>query len=1027
MECAHCGSDVVVGQRFCMACGQPLSRSCTACGAALPEGARFCMDCGHKVEQAAAVAESLSRPRLSRPSRERRQITVLFLDIVGSVAMLQELELEEYEALIGQFRSLCDAKARALGGTILKYMGDGIMIGFGYPQVRENAATSAVECALGIVETVVSWEEARRARDPEVAEAALLRLRVGIETGLALTGTVAEESQALLGDAPNMAARIQSLAPMNRVVVGPTTARIVRDFFTMTSLGPQAIRGRPDPVPLFEITGISGRRLLGRRDPSRAVRFVGRRQEMELLQALWSAVEAQHGSAVLLVGEPGIGKSRSVLEFLSARGEAAAAPAVLQCLPQTQSGDLAPLSGYFRGLPAEDPEADQARVLVGQALGVGEPEADLVEAFRQTFGLARSEAKVAISAALRRRAIQVAQRWFERQARTRPLVLVAEDLHWADEETLNFLKALVAHQSGQRQLVVMTARPEFTCPWLARLGVHQLPIEGFSPAETGEMIMARLQAKAISPSLVAALHAHSGGVPLFLEELVASLLETERLTRDGEVVRLVDGSVSGVPTTIMDLIMSRLERLGKARWLAQVAAVSGRQCPISLIARVTGRSLEELTPDLEALLDSGLILERGVGEEAVLEFKHALVQEAAYQTLPRDVRESYHLKIAEALLADAEADDGSMGQAQEIAAHFDSAGRPDLSYPQWMAAGDRAVRRSANEEALRHLRAAVGAARERRDLADRERAKAELSARLAMSAPSIAVHGWSSPTVERQYQEAERLSERVGDRQQSFDILRGKLNVYLLRGDLAPGRKTAEAIDRMAAEEGSTTWRIEALRSLAVCDFLGAEFEPAKARLLEMRQLYSGREHHDIAFRYGSNPFVVGESWRAWALSLTGDQAGAEAVIETAIEEGLATDHAFSLCYALCFRASIQQCSGQVAAAEETARRIVDLAHRQGFPYWVAWAQIVLGWTLAKQGDPAFGSERTRDGLRGLAALGARQILTYGLTLLAETLEDRPTARQAVMKRAALSMERTGIVFYRPALETLVRRLGDPG
>lgn len=1018
MQCAHCGSNVVAGQRFCAACGQAVAQSCSACGEDLPAAARFCIACGHKVE-----GRDEADPALAKPSRERRQITVLFIDIVGSVAMLQELELEEYEGLIGRFRNLCTARAKALGGTILKFLGDGIMIGFGYPQVRENAAASAVECGLEIIETLKRWEKQRLAEKADVPEAALLRVRIGIETGLALTGTVAEETQALLGDAPNMAARIQSLADTNAVVVGPTTARIVRDYFTMTSMGPQEIRGRRDPIPLFEINGIAARKMVGRRDPKMAVRFVGRRQELDLLRALWATVETQHGTAVLLIGEPGIGKSRSVMEFMAGQdGEADAV--TLQCLPQTQASDLAPIGGYFRSLQAEAEDADPVRKLVAEAEGVAEPDEQVVEAFRQTFSLSLADGAVhaAVTAELRRRAIDVAQRWFERRAQDVPIVLIAEDLHWADEETLNFLKALIARQSGEKRLVIMTARPEFTCSWLARLRVHQVPIEGFSPSETGEMIVARLEAKAVSPSLIAALHAHSGGVPLFLEELVASLLETNRLTRDGDMVRLVDGSVSGVPTTIMDLIMSRLDRLGKARWLAQVAAVCGRQCPVSLIASVTGRSQEALAGDVDALLESGLLEERGVGSDAILEFKHALVQEAAYQTLPRDVREAYHLKIAEALVADREA----AVRAHEIAAHFDNAQRPDLSFDHWMAAGTRAIRRSANEEALRHLRAAISAARQRRDLVDRDRARAELSARLAMSAPSIAVHGWSAPIVETQYREAERLSQSVGDPQQSFDILRGKLNVYLLRGDLAPGRTTAEVIAQAAETEGSTTARIEALRSLAVCDFLAGDFEPAKTRLLEMRQLYSGSEHHDIAFRYGSNPFVVGESWRSWALCLTGDQQAAEAVIETAIEEALANDHAFSLCYALCFKASIQQCGGAVEPAETTARRIIDLAHRQGFPYWVAWAEIVRGWALAKLGDPAFGSERTRDGLRGLAAVGARQILSYGLTLLAETLEDRPSARRAVMKRAAVSMERTGIRFYQPALEALSRRLGEP-
>ncbi len=1018
MQCSHCGCDVVAGQRFCGACGKPLAPQCKNCGEDLIAGARFCTACGHPVEAAKDEARSLAKP-----SRERRQITVLFADIVGSVAMLQDQELEEFEAVVGSFRAICDEKASALGGTILKFLGDGIMVGFGYPEARENAPACAVECALGITEALQESDRADGAADPPVPEHRRLRARIGIETGLALTGSVAEESRALLGDAPNMAARIQSFADTNKVVVGPTTARIVRDLFDLTSMGPRAIRGRRDPLQLFEVTGIAQGRTLGDRGPRARARFVGRVKEMDLLRALWAASEADRGAAVLLVGEPGIGKSRAVFEFLSDLPRDSLQQISLNCLPHLQTSDLAPLSDYFRRLVKNHDGSDPVQAIVCRAEGTEAPSEQLVAAFRQTFGLAkRGKADGdSVSPELRRRAIEVAQRWFGALAADRPTVVVAEDLHWADEETLQFLKALVARQGDERRFTIMTARPEFTCAWLARLKVHQVLIEGFTIPETRDLIAAHLSVTSVAPSLVSALQGHSGGVPLFIEELLAVLKETARLSVENDQASLRDGSVTGVPTTIMDLIMSRLERLGKARWLAQIAAVAGRQCPTALIATVTGQRLSQLEADIDALLESGLIAERGIGDDAVLEFKHALVQEAAYQTLPRDVRDSYHQKIAEALSEGTDA----AGRAHQIAQHYDSAGRPDLAYEYWMDAGKRAVHNSANEEALRHLRSALGTARLRSDLDEAARNKAELSARLAMSAPSIAVHGWSAPAVETQYREAERLSQRVGDSQQSFDVLRGKLNVYLLRGDLARGREAAEAIDRLSREDGSSTARIEALRSLAVCDFLGGNFEDAKRLLLDMRALYSGREHHGIAFRYGSNPFVVGESWRAWALCLTGEKAEADAVVEAAIAEALATDHSFSLCYALCFQASIQQCDDEAAAAEATARRIVELAQRQGYPYWVAWAEIVQGWAIARQGNPEVGSQRTRDGLRGLAQVGARQILGYGLTLLAETLELRPKARLAVMKRAEVSMQRSGIVFYRPALMELMGAVAE--
>ncbi|GAB5470835.1 MAG: AAA family ATPase [Rhodospirillales bacterium] len=983
-----------------------MSAQCGACGAELPAKARFCIACGESVQ-----AEPEPPSGLARPSRERRQITVLFADIVGSVALLQDQDLEEYELLVEEFRSLCDARARAFGGRVLKFLGDGLMIAFGYPEARENAPACAVEAALAMARALRAVEERAPPGRP------LLKARFGIETGLAMTGRVAEESEALLGDAPNMAARMQAFAEANGVVVGPTTARIVRDLFVLSPLGPQEVRGKREPLALFAVTGIAERQQSGLRQGSAGQHFVGRKQELDLLRSLWEMACEGRGGAVLLIGDPGIGKSRAVDELLE--GLPAQATRIrLQSLPHLQGSDLAPLSGYFRQQERDLGGEDPVRDLVAAAEGTDAPSPEVVTAFRQTFGLGTAGEAVAIGADLRRRAIDVAQRWFALQASEGAMAVIAEDLHWADEETLQFLKALVARQDEQR-LVVMTARPEFTCAWLARLKVHQLPIEGLSAAETRELIAAKLSAQAVSPSLVAALHGHSGGVPLFIEELVASLLETERLVIEGDRISLIAGSVSGVPTTIMDLIMSRLERLGEARWLAQIAAVAGRHCPIHLLAAVTGRSEASLAADIDLLLESGLLSEQGVGSEAVLEFKHALVQEAAYQTLPRDVRASYHAKIAEVLAAGPEA----QNQAHHIAAHFDSAGRPDLAFDRWMEAGGQAVRRSANEEALRHLRAALGAARLRHDLAEVPQAKAELTARLAMSAPAIAVYGWSAPAVETQYREAERLSRKVGDPQQSFDILRGKLNVYLLRGDLAAGRRTAEAIDRLGADAGTTVARIEALRSLAVCDFLAGDFEPAKARLLEMRDLYSGALHHDIAFRYGSNPFVVGESWRAWALCLTGEAAAAEEVIAAAIEEALANDHSFSLCYALCFKASIQQCHGEAEAAEAKARRIIELAHRQGYPYWVAWAEIVQGWALAKQGNPSLGSARCRDGLRGLAALGARQIRTYGLTLLAETLTDRPKAQLVVMERAAQTMQRGGIRFYEPALKRLRQSL----
>ncbi|MEO1191211.1 MAG: AAA family ATPase [Pseudomonadota bacterium] len=1007
MQCSKCGGALSPDQKFCGACGQAVAKHCHACGSALPLSARFCTECGAPQPDVPAAPPKPSG--LSKPTRERRQITVVFADIVGSVALLQSCGLEAYEQMVEEFRALCDRKAQALGGRVLKFLGDGVMMGFGYPQARENAPACAVEASLAIAEALQ--------KGPIAFGGAILQARFGIETGLAMTGRVAEESQALLGEAPNMAARVQNFAESNGVAIGPTTARIVRDLFELIPLGSHEIRGKHQPMALYAVKGISAgpRSGLRAKEAGAAPAFVGRRQEMTLLGGLLQGAASGRGAAVLLVGDPGIGKSRAVAELVASLPPEAAC-ITLQSLPQLQSSDLAPLAAVFRRQLADRDTEDPVADLVAEAVGEAAADPPLIEAFRQVFQLGDGEGlAVKVSAELRRRALEAAQAWFDRPTGEGPQVLVAEDLHWADEESLQFLKALTARHEGEKRLLIMTARPEFTCPWLARLKVHQLPIEGLDAGETRALIAAKLACQAVSPSLVAALHGHSGGVPLFIEELVASLLETDRLVIEDDKVSLIEGSVTGVPTTIMDLIMSRLERLGEARWLAQVAAVAGRQCPVSLLAAVTGRSHASLSTEIDSLLDSGLVSEQGHGEATVLEFKHALVQEAAYQTLPRDVRESYHLKIGEVLMSRSDA----ASDAHRIAAHFDSAGRPDLSFPQWMEAGGQAVRRSANEEALRHLRAALSAARLRQDLEEEAQAKAELSARLAMAAPAIAVHGWSAPAVEVQYREAERLARKVGDPQQSFDILRGKLNVYLLRGDLAPGLKTAKAIAELAEEAGTTTARIEALRSLAVCAFLGGDFEAAKSGLQEMRGLYSGAEHHTIAFRYGSNPFVVGESWRAWALCFTGEAAAAERVIEVAIEEALANDHSFSLCYALCFKASIQQCLDQAEAAEATARRIIELAHRQGYPYWVAWAEIVQGWALAKLGNPAQGQARCRDGLRAYAAVGARQMQTYGQTLLAETLSDRPKAQAALIARARLTMQRSGVTFYAPALERL--------
>jgi len=717
---------------------------------------------------------------------ERRQLTVLFGDLVDSTALARQLDPEDYREVVRAYQATCADVIQRFDGYIAQYLGDGLLVYFGYPQAHEDDAQRAVRAGLEMLGTLAALQ-ARLVADKGI----WLAVRLGVHTGLVVVGAMGaggRQEALALGDTPNIAARLQGLAAPDTVVVSDTTWRLVQGYFACDDLGPQTLKGVETPVQVYRVLGTSGAQSrLDIVSPRGLTPLVGRETEVALLRERWAQARDGLGQVVLLSGEAGIGKSRLV-QILQEH-VAAEPPTRLawRCLPYAQQSPLHPVIAHLHRLLRWRPDNTPAEKLhtleeTLAASGLALPEVVPLLAALLSLPLPERYPPLTLTPEQQKqKTLEALLAWLLIEATRQPVLFIVEDLHWIDPSTLEFLTLFLDQGPAARILTLLTCRPEFRSPWGFRAHLTPLTLNRLPRPQVPQMIGRITGGKALPPEVVEQIVTKTDGVPLFVEELTKMVLESS-LLRESEDYYELAGPLPpfAIPATLHDSLMARLDRLAAGKDVAQLGATIGRTFAYELLRAVSPLDEATLQHSLRQFVEAELVYQRGMPPQATYMFKHALIQDAAYQSLLRSTRQQYHQRLAQVL--EVQFPETATTQPELLAHHYIEAGLNAQAVPYWQRAGQRASERSAYLEAIAHLTKGLEVLATLPDTP--ERTQHELDFQLTLGPALMVTKGMTDPDVERVYTRARALCQQVEETPQLFPALWGLWRFYTGRGEL---------------------------------------------------------------------------------------------------------------------------------------------------------------------------------------------------------------------------------------------------
>ena len=995
MQCRHCQHENKPTARFCESCGAALARRCPSCGEDLGPQARFCAACGADVQGSGArVQGSGPEPRTptpdTRPEGERRQLTVLFCDLVGSTELSARLDPEEMGDVVRAYYEMVDEVVRRFDGHVAKYLGDGVLVYFGYPQAHEDDPVRAITAALGMLVDLPVLNARVQERVPQMRDRSLA-VRMGVHTGLVVVGDFGAgssvEAGAIVGDTPNLAARLQGVAASNTVVISDATRRLVTGIFVLEDLGRHELKGVSEPMQLFRALRASGMR--SRLDLANAATLtplVGRQQQVGLLLDLWEHVQDGRGQVALISGDAGMGKSRLLQVLRERLAEHAHSWLECRCSPYHENSALYPIVELLeQGLlfAPEHSVADKiARLEAGLHYGgFSVPEA--LPLFTSLLSLPLPEGVVPLvlsPEAQRRKTLEALVKWFLALSAAQPIVLVVEDLHWVDPSTVEVLSMLVEQVPTVAALLVFTFRPNFQPPWAPRSHLSQVTVPRLTRTQSITMATS-VAGKPLPQAVTEQLVVKTDGVPLFVEELTKMVLESGQLEDRGQRFEL-RGSLPtlAIPSTLQDSLMARLDRLGPTKEVAQLGATLGREFTYELLAALSPLGQGSLDQALTELVQAELLYQRGSPPHATYTFKNTLIQEAAYYSLLRTKRQQYHRGVAKAL--EERFPETVAAQPELLAYHYSEAGIAASAIEYWRRAGERETQRSANLEAIHHFQRALQITLEMPD--GQERAQRELELQLALGVPQQAVKGISSPEAGATYSRARELCESLGETPHIFPALHGLWRFYLVRGDLRTAKQMAGSLSQLADALHDRDFELQAAWAEGATALWMGEFTTARSRCEHAITLYDFDRHSPSALTYGSDPETTALCYLAMALWFLGYADQAVARINDAVASARRSAHPFSLAWAAAIAAGIYQFRRDHEPAGASAVDAVALSTEQGFPVWLGVGLVLHGWALAAGGDAIGALPLQEQSTSTFASAGQELAATWVLALASE-------------------------------------------
>jgi class 3 adenylate cyclase len=1010
------------GAIVCSACGARLDGLCWQCGQELPPEARFCSSCGARravAAQGQPASQAHDDPAAAAQSSEqgeRRQLTVMFCDLVDSTGLASRLDPEDLREVLHAYHLMGAEVVRDQGGHVAQYLGDGLLVFFGYPRAHEDDPVRAVRAGLAIVQGVPEVGKRLAAHVAGLADQ-VLAARIGVHTGQVVVGAHqigASQEVLAWGDPVNLTARLQGVAEPGSVVISDATRRLVQGAFTLEPLGERQLKGLSELVAVFRVMGHTGGNRRPFSDPSAgATPLVDRTAATAAVRAAWDRACAGRAQAVLITGEAGIGKSRIAASLATGlAGDHRWLSA--HCAPDHQSSALRPVIELLErtlGVGVDvDPAARAGRIASG-ITRAPEPLRSILNLLSIELSEDLSALPAASPEAERRLTLETLCDWMRALARERPTILVVEDLHWADPSTIEILRMLLERVTDVPLLLLLTQRSDSSVELPPAASIERLAVGPLDPDDSHELIRRVAQRPELPQLAIDQIVQRTEGVPLFLEEFTRTVIESEGAGSAAggapdPTARTQPDVSQAIPASLQDSLMARLDRLGNAKEVALLAAVLGREFPVELLAAISHLEPRELARGIDALL-SAQILQRGASAGGTAySFKHALIQQAAYQSLLKRRRQRLHADVVHALetrypgLVDL--------NPEIIALHCERAALSRRAIDYWKRGAERARARCALRESIAHLSNAIRLLLESVEESG-ERNEEELDLRIALAEQLISVSGLVSADAEEVLARARELCSGAGSGIRLFFVLLGRAMLELGRANNQATMQLAHELRRVGQDVNDRQ-----LASVIALPLGGALV--MVGRLAEGRHELQGPidlnadEEGLLGRRQLVGIRVTCQTWAAYADFLLGHPDRAERLVAQALASAEGPDNdPTSLAQALVGASAVAVFRREVATAEARARRLLEFSTEHQLAFGVAHGKIILGWVTGQATDVDAGIALLREGLDALDVIGTRMKLSFYLILLAQTYArgDRVVEGLATIDRALQHVERS--------------------
>lgn len=1015
MFCQHCQFENRQGVKFCEGCGLALESPCPACGHTGPAQRRFCGECGQQIAQDSTQPKQATPAHPTTPTEayagERRNLTVMLCDLVGSTLLAQQLDPEDLTNVIRHYTETTIEICRQYGGHVARFVGDGVLAYFGYPQAFENNAERSVRAGLDIVDAV---------RKIDIVPNTQLQCRVGIATGEVVTGETIESDfgaeTIAIGKAPNLAARLQSLAEPDTVVVAHNVQLITDNEFEFIDLGQHTLKGFEEVQHVWHVTGRRDESKRSANGQSKSTRsaLVARDEELATLWDCWQKTLGGHGQVAHLTGQPGIGKSRLVEEIMQNINGQECNTISLVCSSIETHSALHPLVSYvFRA--AEFASGDNMEVrrdkLKSMLVNMQIEDEKIFEMFAQLVGISHFEIPGATELSPRQqkqRTLNAIQRWLKQLSRDKPVLLVVEDLHWGDPTTIAWLTEMIGAVENDRIFMLLASRSDFASPWEAHDHLTTIQLDNLSAQSAEHIVQNITGGKSFPREVMDLVLSRTDGVPLFVEAFTRAILDADTL-RDAGNRYVMNGPLPtvGVPETLQDSLMSRLDRSPSVRNIAQVASVIGREFLLMLLEEIA-EDQSGLNRALAELAEAQLAGPSSASGEKAWEFKHALVRDTAYKSLLRSRRRELHERVATALST--QITDLSEFRPELLAHHWSEASNPRESVPLWHRAGRRAAKIWANAEAVNHYRRALSDLQLTAE--DDDRTQLELILLLELGDALRSAQGSSAADTNAAYRDAAKLCEKTGDITLLLRARYGEFVTNFMGARLDQAHAAAQALLTIGAENNHEACTIAGYQTAGMHAFATGKLEQAKQYFESALKGNESAFSSELDIQFPS----LSQCYLSWTLHILGDTDNALSVSETSIERAR-LESPYSVALTLANACYLHQFRGDVDRIRALAKEVYHIAHEKALPAWEAVAEFFGSWA-ACQTEPI---PENLDRLTTALELWTEDEIEtpYFKCMVGESLLRAGRVEDGVnlINNAEELMQATGECWYQPNLE----------